>query len=116
MRLPLLPLIRPVALAVLLAGCVEHPPVGRPGGASAAPLAASEVPRSLGEETRAVLDQLVAVDTSHGHETDVLKPVADRLRAFLPVELVESTAGRGSLVARYKGSGAKRPLLLIAHV
>jgi acetylornithine deacetylase/succinyl-diaminopimelate desuccinylase-like protein len=84
--------------------------------ASAAPLATSQVPRSLGEETRAVLDQLVAVDTSHGHETDVLSPVAERLRAFLPVELVESAAGRGNLVARYKGSGAKRPLLLIAHV
>src|SRR6185295_13053667 len=31
-------------------------------------------------------------------------------------ELVESAPGRGNLVARYKGNGKKRPLLLIAHV
>jgi acetylornithine deacetylase/succinyl-diaminopimelate desuccinylase-like protein len=73
-------------------------------------------PRSLAEETRATLDQLVAVDTSHGHETDLLKPIADRLRPLLSLELVESSPGRGNLVARYKGSGAKKPLLLIAHV
>jgi len=30
--------------------------------------------------------------------------------------LVESAPGRGNLIARYKGTGAKRPLLLIAHV
>ena len=46
-----------------------------------------------------------------------LRPIADRLRAEgLPVELVESSPGHGNLVARYKGDGAKRPLLLIAHV
>ncbi|WP_394825388.1 M20/M25/M40 family metallo-hydrolase [Pendulispora albinea] len=73
--------------------------------------------RPLAEETRAVLDQLVAVDTSHGHETDALRPVAERLRAAgLPVELLESAPGRGNLVARYKGNGSKKPLLLIAHV
>jgi acetylornithine deacetylase/succinyl-diaminopimelate desuccinylase-like protein len=63
------------------------------------------------------LEQLVLVDTSHGHETDALVPIANRLRAAgLATELVESAPGRGNLVARYKGSGAKRPLLLIAHV
>ena len=31
--------------------------------------------------------------------------IADRLRALLPVELVESAPGRGNLVARYKGTG-----------
>jgi acetylornithine deacetylase/succinyl-diaminopimelate desuccinylase-like protein len=72
--------------------------------------------RALSDDTRTTLDALVAVDTSHGHEIDALKPIADRLRASLPLELVESTPGRGNLVARYKGTGAKRPLLLIAHV
>src|SRR5690349_18801344 len=68
-------------------------------------------------DTRRYLDELVAVDTSHGHETDALRPIADRFRAAgLPLELVESAPGRGNLVARYKGTGKKRPLLLIAHV
>jgi acetylornithine deacetylase/succinyl-diaminopimelate desuccinylase-like protein len=63
------------------------------------------------------LEQMVRVDTSHGHETDLLQPIAARLRAegFAP-ELVESAPGRGNLIARYRGNGAKRPLLLIAHV
>jgi acetylornithine deacetylase/succinyl-diaminopimelate desuccinylase-like protein len=73
-------------------------------------------PASFADETRAALDQLVRVDTSHGHESDVLRPIADELRAVLPVEIVEGEPGRGNLVARYKGTGAKRPLLLIAHV
>ena len=39
--------------------------------------------------------ELVAVDTSHGRETELLRPVAERLRAAgLPVELVESAPGR----------------------
>jgi acetylornithine deacetylase/succinyl-diaminopimelate desuccinylase-like protein len=74
-------------------------------------------PRSFADETRDTLDALVAVDTSHGHETDLLRPLAARLRAAgLPVELAEGGPGRGNLVARYKGNGAKRPLLLLAHV
>jgi acetylornithine deacetylase/succinyl-diaminopimelate desuccinylase-like protein len=82
-----------------------------------APSAPPPAPRSLADETRATLEQLVMVDTSHGHETDALRPVAERFRAAgLAEELVESSPGRGNLVARYKGSGAKRPLLLIAHV
>jgi acetylornithine deacetylase/succinyl-diaminopimelate desuccinylase-like protein len=74
------------------------------------------VVRPFDEETRAVLEQLVSVDTSHGHETDALAPIAERLRPLMPVQIVESAAGRGNLVARYAGSGKKRPLLLIAHV
>ncbi len=83
---------------------------------TASPPAASGPARSLADETRATLDQLVAVDTSHGNETDALRPIAERLRPTLPLELVESAPGRGNLVARYKGNGAKKPLLLIAHV
>ena len=107
----------------MLAACAAHPPAAPAATPPAATppivalIAASPAPsRSIEEETRATLDQLVAVDTSHGHETDALKPIADRLRPLLPLELVESSPGRGNLVARYKGSGAKRPLLLIAHV
>lgn len=79
--------------------------------------AASPKPRSLEEESRALLAQMVAVDTSHGHETDLLRPVAEELkRAGVAVEIVESAPGRGNLIARLKGNGSKKPLLLLAHV
>jgi acetylornithine deacetylase/succinyl-diaminopimelate desuccinylase-like protein len=100
---------RPLLLLAAIASCAARP---APGPQSADTPAV----RAFVADTRAALNALVAVDTSHGHETDALKPVADQLRAWLPVELVESAPGRGNLVARYKGSGAKRPLLLIAHV
>jgi acetylornithine deacetylase/succinyl-diaminopimelate desuccinylase-like protein len=86
----------------------------------APPAAARSVdaaPRSLEEEARQILDGLMAVDTSHGGETAALEPVAERLgRAGIRAEIVESAPGRGNLVARLKGTGAKRPLLLLAHV
>ena len=91
------------------ASCAARPP-------AAPPAPDPQALRAFTDDTRSTLDALVAVDTSHGHETDLLRPIADRLRALLPVELVEGTPGRGNLVARYKGTGAKRPLLLIAHV
>jgi acetylornithine deacetylase/succinyl-diaminopimelate desuccinylase-like protein len=102
--------IAPFAAAVLTS-CAPAPASAKPAAA------ASPADRSLADETRATLNALVAVDTSHGHETDLLKPIAERFaRAGLAAELVESGPGRGNLVARYKGTGAKRPLLLIAHV
>ncbi len=101
----------PSVLALALSACA-------PAAATAKPAAGpSPADRALADETRATLDSLVSVDTSHGHETDALRPIAERFRAAgLAVELVESAPGRGNLVARYKGTGAKRPVLLIAHV
>jgi len=99
-----------LGVLTLLAACAERP------AASPHPIAPPGLSLSFTDETRAELEQLVAADTSHGNETEVLEPIADRLRPLLPVDIVESSPGRGNLVARYKGSGAKRPLLLIAHV
>ncbi|HEU4406454.1 MAG TPA: M20/M25/M40 family metallo-hydrolase [Polyangiaceae bacterium] len=94
----------------------EARPAPPPAAPAAAP-AADVAPRSLEEEARQVLDALVAVDTSHGGETAALKPVAERLgRAGLAAEIIESAPGRGNLIARLKGTGAKRPLLLLAHI
>ena len=63
-----------------------------------------------------MLEQLVAVDTSHGHETDALALVAERLRgAGLSPQVLESGPGRGNLVVRLRGDGSKRPLLLLAN-
>jgi len=67
--------------------------------------------------TRAILDELVKVDTSHGNETQLLRPVKARLAAAgITGEIIESGPGRGSYVGRIKGTGAKKPLILLAHV
>ena len=64
-----------------------------------------------------VLLQLLAVDTSHGHEADALRPVLERFKAAgVPAEILESAPGRGNLIARIKGTGAQKPLLLMAHI
>jgi acetylornithine deacetylase/succinyl-diaminopimelate desuccinylase-like protein len=121
---------RAFVFALLLAACGE-PPARTPPPPAPAPLETAPppapppapapspppVPLSLEATARAVHEQLVAVDTSHGHETAALEPIAERFRQVgVPVEIVESAPGRGNLVARVRGSGAKRPLLLLAHV
>ncbi|MGZ6124461.1 MAG: M20/M25/M40 family metallo-hydrolase [Myxococcales bacterium] len=68
-------------------------------------------------EAREILEQLLRVDTSHGNETAALRPLAARFQeAGVRAEILESAPGRGNLVARVRGNGAKRPLLLLAHV
>jgi len=72
---------------------------------------------SLETEARQILDQLLAVDTSHGNETRALELVKVRFaQAGVESQILESAPGRGNLIARLKGSGAKRPLLLVAHI
>ncbi len=78
-----------------------------------AALAAGPVETEAGE----ILDQLLRVDTSHGNETAALQPLVARFqRAGVQAQLLESAPGRGNLVARVRGTGAKRPLLLLAHI
>src|SRR5438552_17073415 len=68
-------------------------------------------------EAREILNELLRVDTSHGNETAALKPMLDRFqKAGVPAQLIESAPGRGNLVARVRGTGAKKPLLLLAHI
>src|SRR5260221_3113830 len=104
-------LVRALMSVAAMSACAARSGAAPPLRSAAPPDAA------LVHETRAVLEQLVAVDTSHGHESDALQPIAERFRAAgLATEVVESSPGRGNLVARYKGKGGKRPLLLIAHI
>jgi acetylornithine deacetylase/succinyl-diaminopimelate desuccinylase-like protein len=64
-----------------------------------------------------VLLQLLTVDTSHGHESDALRPVLKLFQAAgIPAQILESAPGRGNLIARIRGTGAQKPLLLLAHV
>src|SRR5690349_6574254 len=76
-------------------------------------------PACTAEQARALLDQLVAIDTSNppGNEEKAALAVAAALKAagIEPV-IVPFAPGRANLVARLRGDGSKRPLLLLAHL
>ena len=84
--------------------------------------AAKPAPRSRAseaEELRTLLSELVAVDTSNppGNELAAAQVAARWLReAGIEVELIEPAPGRGNLLARLKGSGGGRPILVLAHL
>lgn len=72
----------------------------------------------LGERTRQYLIDLIRLDSTNppGHETRVceyLKQVADA--HGIPNEIIGNDPRRMNFVARLKGSGKLRPLLLMAH-
>jgi len=71
---------------------------------------------------RSLLEELVGIDTSDGTGGTVLaaRAMAGHLRAAgLPaedVQVAESRPGYANLVARYRGTGSRRPILLMAHL
>ncbi len=68
---------------------------------------------------RKLLDELVAVDTSNppGNEEKAARLVATKLRAAgIEPTIVPFAPGRANLVARIKGDGSKKPLILMAHL
>src|SRR4051812_45989221 len=70
-------------------------------------------------EARALLAELIAIDTSNppGNEAEAARAVAAHLTAAgVKSEVVPFGEGRASLVARLHGDGSKRPLLLLAHL
>ena len=74
--------------------------------------------RSLGDRTKQYLIDLVKIDSANppGNETRVaeyLKQVADS--HGIPAELLGGEPRRMNFVARLKGTGKGRPLLLLAH-
>ncbi len=65
------------------------------------------------------LSELVKIDTSNppGNETRAAEYIKGVLAAEgIPSQIYESAPGRGSLVARLKGNGKKKPLLLMGHL
>src|SRR5579864_1667728 len=93
-----------VALSAMTAGLVAY--------------AAGDDNRSLGMRTRQYLADLIRLDTSNppGNESKVasyLKQVADS--NGIPAELLGNDPKRLNLVARLKGNGKNKPLLLMAH-
>ena len=75
-------------------------------------------PRSVEDEAERHLINLIRIDTTNppGHETGVaayLKREADA--HGIPAELLGPDPDRLSFVARLKGAGPRKPLLLVAH-
>jgi acetylornithine deacetylase/succinyl-diaminopimelate desuccinylase-like protein len=71
------------------------------------------------KETIDILSGFIKVDTSNppGNETKgavYLKTFFDR--EGIPSEILELEPGRGNIVARLKGNGSKKPLLLMGHI
>src|SRR5258708_39899542 len=65
------------------------------------------------------LSDLVKIDTSNppGNETRAAEYIKSVLAAEgIPAQIYESAPGRGNVVARLKGSGKKKPLLLMGHL
>ena len=84
----------------------------------AAPLHATDLDADLKRETLAHTKALIALDTSNppGNEIIAARYIADELsKDGITSELYTSTGTRTSLVARLKGDGSKRPLLLMCH-
>jgi acetylornithine deacetylase/succinyl-diaminopimelate desuccinylase-like protein len=91
-----------------------------PGLAAAAypPEAAIDF-RKAGTEGLEHLKAILRLDTSNppGNESRVAAYLAAELRkAGLEPVVLESAPGRGNLAVRHRGSGAKRPLLILAHI
>jgi acetylornithine deacetylase/succinyl-diaminopimelate desuccinylase-like protein len=106
--------------ALLLAGVGSCAPL--PQGTALRPDPARDA-----QETVDLLRELLRFDTinppqpgsgkKNADETALLRHVKGVLAADgIDSEIYEREPGRGNLVARVKGNGAKRPLLLMAHV
>ena len=66
-----------------------------------------------------LLAKFIRVNTVNppGNETDGARFLADTLNGFgIDAEIYESSPGRGNLVARVKGDGSKKPILLLSHL
>lgn len=73
-------------------------------------------------EFRAIYQELVEIDTTSttGDTTKAAEAMAARLRAAgfpaADVQVLAPHPRKGNLVARYRGTGARKPLLLLAHL
>ena len=67
-------------------------------------------------ETLKHYQTVVRTDTTNGNETKVAQYVKSVLDAEgIPAVIYEKEPGRGNLVARLKGNGSKRPILIMGH-
>ena len=74
--------------------------------------------RAAQDEVTHFLVDLIRINTSDppGNETQAAQYIQQVFRKEgIEAEIVEPVPGRGSVIARLKGNGSKRPLLLMAH-
>lgn len=88
-----------------------------------APCAAAGWPEadwaSLAAEAKTHLRALIRIDTSNppGRESEAVRYLAGVLdEEGIPYAVHESSPGRASLVARLKGDGSRRPILISSHI
>src|SRR5437667_8191264 len=72
------------------------------------------------QRAREIYKQLIEINTtdSVGNVTKAAEAMAARLKAagFSDVQVLGPDPRKGNLVARYRGTGARRPLILLAHL
>jgi len=86
---------------------------------AAAPAAGDVDWHKVGDETADVLSDVLRIDTQNppGGETAAANALARKLEAAgIESEVFESAPGRGNLYARLPGTGAGRPIILLAHL
>jgi acetylornithine deacetylase/succinyl-diaminopimelate desuccinylase-like protein len=91
----------------------------KPGLLLVAALVTSAQADDTTRQARALMDELVAIDTSNppGNEEKAAVAVAAHLRAAgLEPQLLPFAPGRANVVVRLRGDGSKRPLILLAHL
>jgi acetylornithine deacetylase/succinyl-diaminopimelate desuccinylase-like protein len=67
-------------------------------------------------EALRLLQNLVQIDSSNGNETRVVEYVKKVLDAEgIPSQVVSKDPARADLIARIKGNGSKKPLLIMGH-
>lgn len=74
--------------------------------------------QEIRQEAAVLLQQIIRLNTTNppGNETLVAKHIQQYFQKFgIPSEIVESVAGRGNILARLKGDGSRKPVLLLAH-
>ena len=82
-------------------------------------IALSQDYSALTKEATQLLVDLIKINTSNppGNEIEAVKYVAKILdKEKIPYEIVESEPGRASLIARLRGDGSKKPLMMMAHL
>src|SRR6188472_3519177 len=93
-------------------------------GASAMLIPVVLFAQSAAHEARAkeIFKQLVEINTTHsvGDTTKAAEAMAARFKAAgfsdADVRVLAPSAKKGNLVVRYRGTGAKRPMVLMAHL
>ena len=93
-------------------------------GLSSAPCALAQAPTPAQRELREIYKELVEINTtdSAGGCTEAAQALAARLKAAgfpaQDVQVIVPTNGpkKGNLVARYRGTGAKKPIMLLGHL